>query len=405
MTTLPNMGLDLPVRGDAGAGEWGDTWDEGATKIDAHDHTTGKGTRVPTAGLNINADLPFSALYAPTQLHRLQFSSIAGGALTGSHNKSLFVSDGTSGLLSNELYFRNASGNNVQITSGNTINISVAGGIGGDYASVGAQLNYDDSGKRYTLKEGTSDSLGWARIAAGDLRLFPFGGTGAFYVGHAAPVGIAASYTATWPAALPGSTSALQISSAGAISASNTFANAVTCSSTLTSTGLITATAGVTCAANQSVTISGTGTYKHGTKRINKAPRASEANVPAGTVGTVSNAVGMQVNASSTAFIPLPELPAHARITSIVLWFDDNTNANNAVVDIYRSSSAAQGASISSSFFFVNSLSQDGAFSTKSTSGLTLTFSNSETYWLRVDTTASAAIAHFVSVQVYYDVP
>lgn len=212
------MGLDLPVRGDAGAGEWGDTWDEGAAKIDAHDHTTGKGARVPTAGLNINADMPFGAAYAPTQLHRVQFSAIAGGALTGSNNRSLFVSDGTSGLVANELYFRNASGNNVQLTSGNTINLSVAGGIGGDYASVGAQLNYDDSGKRYTLKEGTSDSNGWARIASGDLRLYPFGGSGTFYVGHAAPVGIAASYTATWPAALPGATSLVRMSSAGAVS-------------------------------------------------------------------------------------------------------------------------------------------------------------------------------------------
>jgi len=218
MTTLPNMGLVLPTRGAPGSGAWGDAIDANYVLEDAHDHTTGKGARVPTAGLNINADLPFSSIYAPTQLHRVQFSSVAAAGMSGSNNKSLFVSDGTSGLAANELYWRNNSGNNVRVTSGNSLNISLAGAIGGDYSSVGAQLNYDDAGKRYTFKEGTSDSNGWARLASGDARLFPFGTTGANFVGLAAPGGIGASYTATWPAALPSASSFVKIDNTGAMS-------------------------------------------------------------------------------------------------------------------------------------------------------------------------------------------
>ena len=228
MTVLPNMGITLPTRGPAGAGLWEDTIDANYALEDAHDHSTGKGVRVPSAGLNINADIPFSSLYAPTQLHRVSFSSIAGGALTGSHNKSLFVSDGTGGLSANELYWRTNAGNNVKVTSGSSLNISLAGAIGGDYSSVGAQLNYDDTGKRYTLSEGTVDSNRWARLACGPLRLFEFNTTDIVYVEQVAPAALASSYTVTWPTAAPGATSLVQMDSGGVLTASNTVANALT---------------------------------------------------------------------------------------------------------------------------------------------------------------------------------
>ena len=60
------------------------------------------------------------------------------------------------------------------------------------------------------------------------------------------------------------------MSSAGAVTANNTIANAVAMSASLTVgttlgvTGLITASAGLTASANQDVTISGTGRFKHG---------------------------------------------------------------------------------------------------------------------------------------------
>jgi hypothetical protein len=241
MTTLPNTGMTLPLRGSSGSGKWGDTLDDNLRIIDEMDHTPGKGARIPTAGIVINADLPFSSLYAPTQLHRAQFSAIAGAALTGAQNLSLFVSDGTGGLAANELYFRTSAGNAIRFTSGSSLNVGAfVGGIGGDYASVGAQLNYDDAGKRYTFKEGTGDSSGWARLAAGGLRLIEFNTSEAVYVEQLAPSALASSYSMTWPTALPGSAQIVQIDSTGQL----IFSNAL--------------------AANQSVTVSGTGELKHG---------------------------------------------------------------------------------------------------------------------------------------------
>lgn len=128
----PNMGLTFPTRGPAGTGLWGDTLDNDFTSIDGHDHTSGKGVRVPVSGLNINDDVSFSGLYGVSNTSRVQFSAIAASGLTGK-NMSLFVSDGSSGLVANELYWRNNDGTHIRITSGNTLyaNIVDARAFGG----------------------------------------------------------------------------------------------------------------------------------------------------------------------------------------------------------------------------------------------------------------------------------
>lgn len=267
MTTFPQMGLTLPTRGAPGSGAWGDTEDANWAKVDAHDHTSGKGSPITTAAISINADLPFSALYAPTQLHRVQWSTIAAGGLTAGQRLSLFVSDGTSGLVANELYWFNNAGNKVQITAGNALNFSAfVGGIGGDYTSVGAQLNYVDGQKAYEFHEGTVDSNKWARLRTGDVRLFPFNTNGSVFVGMAAPGAIAGSYTVTWPLALPGASNLVAIDNTGQVAFSNTISQAVSFSATATvGTGLTVSAGGAAITGNSTVTgnlqITGTLTY------------------------------------------------------------------------------------------------------------------------------------------------
>lgn len=255
MTTLPNMGLTLPTRGPSGAGTWGDTLDANLALEDAHDHSSGKGVRIPTAGIALNADLPFSSLYAPTQLHRLQFSEIAGGALSNPNNLSLFVSDGTGGLTAHELYFRTSAGNNIRFTFGSSLNVAAfVGGIGGDYSSVSALLSYDDAGKQYKHFQGGGTA--WARMTGGGLRLIEFGTTETVYVEQLAPAALSLSYSVTWPTALPGSQQLAQIDSTGQLVFSNTVPQAVTLSS------------GATVGSNQNITLSGTGDVKHGTRTL-----------------------------------------------------------------------------------------------------------------------------------------
>lgn len=317
MTTLPNMGLVLPTRGAPGAGVWDDTLDANLTSTDAHNHIPGAGAPVPTAGLNINADLTFSSLYAPTNLHRITFASIV--ALTGS-NKSLFVN-----AADNELYWRNNVGTNVKLTLGNALNVGAfVGGIGGDYSAVGAALNFDDAGDRYTLKQ---QGNVWARMASGDVRLFETGSTDAVFVGLAAPAALASSYTLTMPLVLPGSTSIVQMDSAGVITASTTINNV-----TVNASGLVTASAGVTCAVNQSVTVSGTGDYKHGAYELSVGEASfcpdsnSAATTP--TSGGVGDTWTFAAPPGDRIMAGIP-LRTGDRIISITWFFNKNSTAAN----------------------------------------------------------------------------
>lgn len=206
---LPNIGLELPVRGAPGSGLWADTVDADLALLDEHDHTSGKGLRIVSSALNINADVTFNSLWAPTSLHRVSFASIAA---LSSNNKSLFVSSAD-----NELYWRSNAGNNVKLTSGSALNVAAfAGGIGGDYVSAAAELNFDNSSPRYTLRAGGGTT--WARMASGEVRIFETSSTDTVYCGIAAPAGLGASYTMTLPAALPAAQETLSINSSGTVS-------------------------------------------------------------------------------------------------------------------------------------------------------------------------------------------
>lgn len=252
-TTSTNMGLSLPtLQGDDGT--WDDQINASLALIDLHDHSSGKGVKVTPSGLNISNDLTFAG-NAATNLKAAVFAA----QVSYTTNLSLRVRTSD-----NELIFRNATGTDIQVTSGTGLNLSLIGGIAGDYAAASASLYYDDAAEAYRFLEAAPMPNSWSYVKAGGVDVYQHGSGVTTYVGLRGPGGLAASYNLTFPASLPGSTLLRQVSSAGVETFSNTIANAVTMSSTLGVTGLITATAGVTAAANQHVTVSGTGEYKHG---------------------------------------------------------------------------------------------------------------------------------------------
>lgn len=385
-TVLPNTLMTLPVRGAPGSGTWGDTLDANLAILDVMDHTPGHGPLVPVAGLNINADLPFSALWAPTQLHRVQFSAIASAGLTAGQRTSLFVSDGTSGLVANELYWHNSAGNKVQMTAGNTLNFAAfVGGIGGDYTSVSATLNYIDGQKGYEFKEGTVDAHGWARLRSADLRLFPFNTTGAIFVGLAAPAGIAGQYTVTWPLALPGSTVLQQIDNTGQAIFSNTVPT------------LVTFSAGATAAVDQHITVSGTGLYKHGTRTISIAINAPRTGASPGFTGDSFTLTGAS---PQSALFQIQGVPVGARITAVRVRVKDSaTGPTKMNVQLFPSTDGVAGASIATSITSAGT----GAAQTLPLTGLTTTVVALTTYSIYVNTTTGAANTTVVGIDVDYD--
>lgn len=110
-TTFLNLILPVPTVTLGPA--WASQINTAFEVIDAHDHSSGKGVRIPTAGLNINADLDFNENAAlDLELANLidRDSSPTGSAFA----TSVSVFDG-------DLYYTNASGVAVQLTTGGSI--------------------------------------------------------------------------------------------------------------------------------------------------------------------------------------------------------------------------------------------------------------------------------------------
>lgn len=315
MPTLPNMGLITPTAG-GDSGSWDDKINAAFVLVDAHDHTPGKGVLVPIAGLNINADLPMGGFFI-ANVGKVSFSAIAAPS-TGS--KAIFVNSAD-----NELYWRTNGGVNVKLTSGTTINASLIGGIGGDYASVGAEVAYVDADATYTFKDKQTPKK-WARLQSGPHRIAEFNTNEAVYVELAAPAALAASYTVTWPTAVPGVQSLMQMSTAGVMS--------------LGGSGI---DHDVSLAANRSFQLAvGTGKYKHGAKSLRQGFLATGTVNGAGS-GCTNNGsnpgVGFPISSTNYIMVPIP-LHQDAVVASITLYFSAAVGAG-VVARLYEGANAA----------------------------------------------------------------
>jgi hypothetical protein len=107
------LNLDLPTVSVTLGPTWATQVNAAFETIDSHDHTSGKGVQVPTAGLNINADLDFNefALQNASYVSMEQRTTSPSGS-TFAASVSVFNGD---------LYYTNTSGVAVQVTSGGGI--------------------------------------------------------------------------------------------------------------------------------------------------------------------------------------------------------------------------------------------------------------------------------------------
>jgi hypothetical protein len=237
-----NMALVLPTD-HSDTDVWGALLADVFALIDAHDHTAGKGVKVPAAALRINADLPFSdagAYYAATSLKAADFQPVNPSDVAG-YAGALFVSN-----VDNNLYWRTTAGANVKVTDGTTLNVAgFTGGIGGDYASVGALLSFTDSIDSYSLlQQDPGGGRPWARLRTGDVDIYQTAAGITNRVRIQSPAALAASYALTLPGAAPASTQIVQVTSGGVMSFSNTIAEnlAMAAGKTITLSGDITFT-------------------------------------------------------------------------------------------------------------------------------------------------------------------
>jgi hypothetical protein len=251
MPTLPNMGLITPT-GHGSEDVWDTILESLFTLVDEHDHSSGKGVKVPSSGLNINADVAWNSggtYYAITGIKALDFQPSLDSAMSAFACALYVDSD------DNELYWRTAGGVNVRVTDTNSLNVgSFTGGIGGDYATTTALLDYDDATDTYRLRQELSGGVRqYAKIGVADIVLREYDPAGDLTVPVEtitikSPDALAAAYTMTLPAAVPASTSLMQMSSTGAVLVSNTPPSLN----------------GLTLDNNTDLTLQGTGHLKHG---------------------------------------------------------------------------------------------------------------------------------------------
>lgn len=140
------MNLTLPTVDSTIGPTWANQLNTAITTIDAHDHSSGKGTQIPTSGLNINADLSLNN-FSLSSVGSINFNSLTSSLST---TNSVYVKDG-------DLYFTDAAGNAVRLTASGNINTGSIGGIGGDYVSASATVYYTDSTLKYTFLDSASD--------------------------------------------------------------------------------------------------------------------------------------------------------------------------------------------------------------------------------------------------------
>lgn len=216
MSTTPLMQMDLPTVGVDSGTVGNNKYVAAFNVIDSHDHTSTKGTQVPTAGININSALSFNS-FSGTNFRSSNFASQGAVFSSSSDNRSVYV-------VGNELYFRDGAGNNVQLTSSGSV-AGTSGSIGGLSSPAVASF----STNTFIWK---SDATTFAKMRNADIELYPATAAASNAITLKSPA-LSGSYTLTLPSAVPGSNQFLQMDTSGNV----TTVTADTIGTAMTSTG------------------------------------------------------------------------------------------------------------------------------------------------------------------------
>jgi len=192
------MFMDLPVVSTTPGPEWSSLLNDALSEVvDSHDHTSGKGVPIPSAGFNIDADLDFqqwSAINLVSSQYVDQTDALSGTNLTY--------------FLSGDLYVIDGSGRSVRITENGAISAASFGGITGLVSPASASFATDTFTWLY-------DTGKYALMASGPLLLRRDGETNPNRIKLTPPASLAANYDLTLPGALPGAGAFVTVSSAG----------------------------------------------------------------------------------------------------------------------------------------------------------------------------------------------
>lgn len=151
-STTAYMGLEIPTVGSTPGPTWATMLNTAFTTIDAHDHTSGKGIRVPSSGININADLDFNTSYGAKNIKRL-----------GMVNHATSISDINSYYAySGQPLFNNSAGTSLAIISvSNQVTPTIGDMIYATSSSAWGRLAASTSGL-FLKTNGAGTAPSWA---------------------------------------------------------------------------------------------------------------------------------------------------------------------------------------------------------------------------------------------------
>ena len=313
MPTTPNMGLDMPDVGDDGT-EYASRLVEVVQDIDAHDHTEDNGVPVPSAGIDIDADLEANG-FSITELESTAYENQAA-ALTGATNARRVY------FVGGELYATDGNGTEIQITSNGEVDSSAAGSIGG-MGGTDAAVSYNSANQSFQfLQDDTDDTAADLDTSALKIRSETPGD--AVYTSIFRNSTQIANLDITLPGAAPASTSVVTMTSAGVLATtrSPTLDSPSMATPTITSSGTI-ASAGF----SGNLTVAGRfviGTDDASGERTTNYPAmVGQAN---GGSYTFTNGNWTSSASSQRCIIPL-SLRVGDRIKSITFEFDPSASA------------------------------------------------------------------------------
>jgi hypothetical protein len=122
MTTTPNMNLVKPVPGVTPGisnstplgTDYANINNAALDRVDTHDHTSTNGVQVPTAGLNINSDLPINSNNV-VGITGCYFNPLAAPNAAATAKNTIYCVNG-------DLYYNSGAGTAVKVTNGGVVN-------------------------------------------------------------------------------------------------------------------------------------------------------------------------------------------------------------------------------------------------------------------------------------------
>jgi hypothetical protein len=210
--------------------------------------------KVVPADMSMSADLSFLVAATNYRVKDLLASSyvLNAAALNATtYPRSLYFT-GADG----DAYVNDGAGRQVRLTLNGVVNTSGSGSITSTgspaYGASSVELRWDGADLEYEMRAGAGADA-YADVRLDDVIFND--GSGNFL--RMTAQAMATDYTVTWPAAVPASTSVVQMSSAGTLTASPTGAiasGAVTSSGLLTGTGVVAGASGITSAGDVDIT-------------------------------------------------------------------------------------------------------------------------------------------------------